>query len=101
MIALQASRHGIGCSHLVANLAVILMHHGYRVGLLDTDAQVGGIRTLFGLDETSEKDLNAYWWLSPDTQSIFGLMMCRQSKRRRAFILRRWAVTLPSTATIS
>lgn len=69
MIALQASRHGIGCSHLVANLAVILMHHGYRVGLLDTDSHGGGIRTLFGLDETFEKDLNAYWWLSPDTQA--------------------------------
>lgn len=68
MIALQASRHGIGCSHLVANLAVILMHHGYRVGVLDTDVQVGGIRTLLGLD-TTDKDLNAYWWLSPHTQS--------------------------------
>ncbi|MGF1458006.1 MAG: MinD/ParA family protein [Leptolyngbyaceae cyanobacterium] len=69
IIALQACRHGIGCSHLVANLAVIFMHHGYRVGLLDTDAQVGGIRTLFSLDETPEKDPNAYWWLVPDTRS--------------------------------
>lgn len=69
MIALQACRHGVGCSHLVANLAVILMHHGYRVGVLDTDLQGGGIRTLFNLDETLKTDANAYWWLRPDTRT--------------------------------
>jgi MinD-like ATPase involved in chromosome partitioning or flagellar assembly len=63
MIALQACRHGIGCSHLVANLAVLLMQRGYRVGLLDTDAKMGGIRTLFGLDSTPERDTDAFWWL--------------------------------------
>jgi len=84
MIALQASRHGIGCSHLVANLAVILMHRGYRVGVLDTDVQVGGIRTLLGLDETSEKDLDAYWWLSPNTRSTKTLRteFCRYGESR-------------------
>jgi MinD-like ATPase involved in chromosome partitioning or flagellar assembly len=41
------------------------MQRGYRVGLLDTDPKVGGLRTLFGLDETSERDLEAYWWLTP------------------------------------
>lgn len=65
IIVLQACRHGIGCSHLVANLAVMLMQRGYRVGLLDTDPRGGGIRTLFGLDETAERDLKTYWWLSP------------------------------------
>lgn len=69
VIAIQASRHGVGCSHLVANLAVILMHHGYRVGLLDTDVQVGGIRMLLGLDDTAEKAPNTYWWLSANTQT--------------------------------
>lgn len=73
VIVLQACRHSLGCSHLVANLAVILMHHGYRVGVLDTDLQVGGIYTLFGLDETSEKHADAYWWLSADTRSITSL----------------------------
>lgn len=69
VIAIQASRHGVGCSHLVANLAVILMHHGYRVGLLDTDAQVGGLRTLLGLDDPAAKDPHAYWWLSANPQT--------------------------------
>ncbi|MEM6836864.1 MAG: AAA family ATPase [Cyanobacteria bacterium P01_C01_bin.120] len=73
VIVLQACRHGLGCSHLVANLAVILMHHGYRVGVLDTDLQVGGIYTLFGLDETSEKRADAYWWLNANTRSITSL----------------------------
>lgn len=67
IIALQACRHGIGCSHLVANLAVILMHRGYRVGLLDADPQDGGVRTLLGLDRTPLQDLNTYWWLGPST----------------------------------
>lgn len=64
IIALQACRHGIGCSHLVANLAVILVQRGFRVGLLDTDPRGAGIRTLFGLDKIPEKPLEAYWWLS-------------------------------------
>ncbi|MEM9949605.1 MAG: hypothetical protein AAF810_26535 [Cyanobacteria bacterium P01_D01_bin.36] len=69
IIALQPCRHSVGCSHLIANLAVILMHHGYRVGLLDTDQKAGGIRTLFGLDATAKGDAAAYWWLSPHTQT--------------------------------
>lgn len=69
IIALQACRHGIGCSHLVANLAVILMHRGYRVGLLDSDLQQGGVRTLFGVDQSPLQDLDAYWRLSPNTTS--------------------------------
>lgn len=69
LIALQACRHGIGCSHLVANLAVILMHRGYRVGLLDTDLQVGGMRALFGLEADISSDAQTYWWLSADTRS--------------------------------
>ncbi|NEQ47379.1 MAG: AAA family ATPase [Leptolyngbya sp. SIOISBB] len=69
LIALQACRHGIGCSHLVANLAVILMHRGYRVGLLDTDLQVGGMRALFGLEADISSDAQTYWWLSADTCS--------------------------------
>ncbi|NER84568.1 MAG: P-loop NTPase, partial [Leptolyngbya sp. SIO1D8] len=59
VIVLQACRHGIGCSHLVANLAVILMQRGYRVGLLDTDPRGGGIRTVLGLDQTPERNLEA------------------------------------------
>ena len=69
LIALQACRHGIGCSHLVANLAVILMHFGYRVGLLDTDLQAGGIRSLFGLEADASTDAVAYWWLQTDIHS--------------------------------
>jgi MinD-like ATPase involved in chromosome partitioning or flagellar assembly len=69
LIAFQACRHGIGCSHLVANLAVILMHCGYRVGLLDTDLQVGGMRSLFGLEADISTDAVAYWWLQPDDRS--------------------------------
>lgn len=69
VIALQACRHGIGCSHLVANLAVILMNHGHRVGLLNTDARIGGLYTIFGLDETSERDVDGYWWLSANAES--------------------------------
>jgi len=73
IIVLQACRHGVGCSHLVANLAVILMQRGYRVGILDTDPRVGGIRTLMGLDETQERNLEAYWWLSPHPDSVKSL----------------------------
>jgi len=73
IIALQACRHGIGCSHLVANLAVVLMQWGYRVGLLDTDSKVGGIRTLFGVDRTPERDperkIDAFWWLCQGAQA--------------------------------
>ena len=69
LIAFQACRHGIGCSHLVANLAVVLMHRGYRVGLLDTDLQVGGMRALFELEADISAEANAYWWLSADTRS--------------------------------
>lgn len=69
IIALQACRHGLGCSHLVANLAVLLMRQGYRVGLLDTDAKVGGIRTLFRLDKTRPSDRATYWWLSEGAQA--------------------------------
>lgn len=65
IVVLQACRHGIGCSHLVANVAVMLVQRGYRVGLLDTDSRSGGLRTLFGLDEFFvEEDLDTYWWLS-------------------------------------
>lgn len=64
IIVLQACRHGIGCSHLVANIAVVLMRRGYRVGILDTDSRGGGVRTLMGVDETSTRDLTSYWWLS-------------------------------------
>ncbi|MDA0266737.1 MAG: AAA family ATPase [Cyanobacteria bacterium] len=63
IIAFQACRHGTGCSHLVANLAVLLMQAGYRVGLLDTDPRGGGIRTLFGLDNVSTAGPQSYWWL--------------------------------------
>jgi MinD-like ATPase involved in chromosome partitioning or flagellar assembly len=68
IIALQACRHGIGCSHLVANLAVILMQRGYRVGILDTDpgSRSGGIRTMFGLNDTPLTNRKGYWWLVPD-----------------------------------
>jgi len=69
LIAFQACRHGIGCSHLVANLAVILMHGGYRVGLLDTDLQIGGMRSLFGLEASNSTDAVAYWWLQPNDHS--------------------------------
>lgn len=68
IIALQACRHGIGCSHLAANLAVALMQQGYRVGLLDTDSKIGGIRTLFELDETPGSAPNTYWWLTSSPQ---------------------------------
>lgn len=63
IIAFQACRHGTGCSHLVANLAVLLMQTGYRVGLLDTDPIGGGIRTLFNLDNQPTAPPNRYWWL--------------------------------------
>lgn len=65
IIALQGCRHGIGCSNLAANLAVTLMQQGYRVGLFDTDAQLGGLRTLFGVDMPHQQELDGYWWLSP------------------------------------
>ncbi|MDB9528433.1 ParA family protein [Oscillatoria sp. CS-180] len=79
IIALQACRHGIGCSHLVANLAVILMNCGYRVGLLETDLQAGGIRTLFGLDKSLAQDTQAYWWLSSNAKKTPALQtdLCR------------------------
>lgn len=62
IIALQACRHGTGCSHLAANLAVLLMQAGHRVGLLDTDPRGGGIRTLFAVDAPEPADLSTYWW---------------------------------------
>lgn len=73
IVVLQACRHGIGCSHLVANVAVMLVQRGYRVGILDTDSRSGGLRTLFGLDEfLVEEDLSTYWWLSlqADTRKV-------------------------------
>ena len=73
IIALQACRHGLGCSHLAANLAVILMYRGYRIGLLDTDLKAGGIRTLFGLDGTLDADLETYWWIHPVPDCSQGL----------------------------
>ncbi|NJN19940.1 MAG: P-loop NTPase [Leptolyngbya sp. RL_3_1] len=69
IIAFQACRHGTGCSHLVANLAVLLMQAGYRVGLLDTDPVGGGIRTLFDLENEAIVDPHSYWWLSFDPQN--------------------------------
>ncbi len=66
IIAFQACRHGTGCSHLVANLAVLLMQAGYRIGLLDTDPRSGGIRTLFGLENASTAGPQSYWWLRLD-----------------------------------
>lgn len=64
IIAFQACRHGTGCSHLVANLAVLLVQQGYRVGLLDTDPRGAGLRTIFSLDNTDERRLDRYWWFS-------------------------------------
>ena len=49
------------------------MHRGYRVGLLDTDLQTGGLRTLFGLDEAATQDPQAYWWLSPSFETTKAL----------------------------
>jgi MinD-like ATPase involved in chromosome partitioning or flagellar assembly len=63
IIALQACRHGIGCSNLGANLAVTLMQQGYRVGLFDADTQMGGLRTLFGVDRCHTQESHGYWWL--------------------------------------
>lgn len=45
------------------------MHCGYRVGLLDTDLQVGGMRSLFGLETDTSTDAVAYWWLQSDERS--------------------------------
>jgi MinD-like ATPase involved in chromosome partitioning or flagellar assembly len=69
IIAFQACRHGSGCSHLVANLAVLLMQSGYRIGLLDTDPMGGGIRTLFDLENDPTVDSHSYWWLSTDSKN--------------------------------
>ncbi|MGD1907813.1 MAG: MinD/ParA family protein [Leptolyngbyaceae cyanobacterium] len=68
IIAFQACRHGTGCSHLVANLAVLLMQAGYRIGLLDTDPMGGGLRTLFNLENPPTVNIPHYWWLkaNPD-----------------------------------
>ncbi|WP_008317653.1 CobQ/CobB/MinD/ParA nucleotide binding domain-containing protein [Leptolyngbya sp. PCC 6406] len=66
IIALHACRHAAGCSHLAANLAVLLMQQGQRVGLLDTDPRGGGIRVLFGLDETAVQVPGTYSWLQLD-----------------------------------
>lgn len=65
IIALQACRHGTGCSHLAANLAVLLMQRGQRVGLLDTDPRNGGIHVLFGLEDIPSPVPGTYWWLQP------------------------------------
>jgi MinD-like ATPase involved in chromosome partitioning or flagellar assembly len=65
IIALQACRHGTGCSHLAANLAVLLMQRGQRVGILDTDPRNGGIHVLFGLEEATSIP-GSYWWLQAD-----------------------------------
>jgi septum site-determining protein MinD len=69
IITLQACRHGTGCSHLAANLAVLLMQRGQRVGLLDTDPRNGGIHVLFGLEDTPPVPSGTYWWLQPDPQN--------------------------------
>lgn len=69
IIALQACRHGTGCSHLAANLAVLLMQRGQRVGLLDTDPRNGGIHVLFGLEDRPPVPPGTYWWLQPDPQN--------------------------------
>ncbi len=73
IIALQACRHGIGCSHLAANVAVMLMQQGQRVGLIDTDPRSGGLRTLFGLQEVAEPVPHAYWWMSAPSESAHHL----------------------------
>lgn len=53
------------------------MHRGYRVGLLDTDVQVGGMRALFGLEADISNDAQTYWWLSADTHSTKTLQVDR------------------------
>lgn len=71
IIALQACRHGTGCSHLTTNLATIFVQEGQRVGVLDTDPRSGGIRMILGIDTQPEPPSDHYWWLHlPEKSSL-------------------------------
>ncbi|MGF1575476.1 MAG: MinD/ParA family protein [Cyanophyceae cyanobacterium] len=51
LVSLHSFRHGTGKTSLVANMAVMLAHRGFRVGIMDTDWQAPGIHLLFGHKE--------------------------------------------------
>jgi MinD-like ATPase involved in chromosome partitioning or flagellar assembly len=51
IISINSFRRGAGCSSILANLAVLLVAEGYRVGVVDTNIQSPGLHILFGLDE--------------------------------------------------
>src|SRR5579862_9497111 len=61
IVSIHSFRGGTGKSNLTANLASMLVQHGKRVAMIDTDIQSPGIHVLFGLDQqTMGHTLNDY-----------------------------------------
>jgi MinD-like ATPase involved in chromosome partitioning or flagellar assembly len=63
VVSVHSYRGGTGKSNTTANLAVLLVAEGRRVGVVDTDIQSPGIHILFGLgDADVHHSLNDYLW---------------------------------------
>lgn len=82
LVAVCGCRHGLGCSNLVANLAVILAKRQSRVGLIDIDLQGPALHLLFGLTETTlaHDENQGFWGAAEDVRNsrvISWLQPCR------------------------
>jgi MinD-like ATPase involved in chromosome partitioning or flagellar assembly len=63
IISVHSYRGGTGKTNTTANLAAMLVRHGKRVAIVETDIQAPGIHVLFGLDAKAIRlTLNDYLW---------------------------------------
>ncbi len=99
VIAFQACRHGIGCSHLVANVAVTLMQRGYRVGILDQDPDKEGVKTLLGLKLEEIPPMGDGVWCCIANLPPQSTLLCEFKPDRAITALDTPTVYLPATGS--
>ena len=63
IVSVHSYRRGTGKSNITANLAMLMVQCGMRVGVIDTDIQSPGINVLLGMSSTDfGHTLNDYLW---------------------------------------
>jgi ATP-binding protein involved in chromosome partitioning len=73
IVAVASGKGGVGKSTIAVNLAVGLMHAGYRVGLLDADVYGPSIPKMFGLEDahpTARSEEGVEWIIPIEKHGI-------------------------------
>ncbi|MGG6297957.1 MinD/ParA family ATP-binding protein [Leptolyngbya sp. AN02str] len=83
VLSFHAAQHGVGKSHIVANLAVILAKYEKRVGILDASAAWSDFHPLFRVEQSVlDPLLNYYLWIAeqPNSDSFQAVSSCPQGR---------------------